>query len=262
MTTMQPAESEVARDLRGCAWTRRQLMRSSESGCCSKSTKNPVRARAQKLLSTSAPQSWSRRHRAGHWCVDESFDIHHHVVREKLKRVKGRSEREALQARVGELATTPLDPDRPLWQFRLIETYDGGSALIARVHHCIGDGIALISVMMTITDGGNDPPARKRRGASAEADGSDWLADVLKPLGGLSAKAAGVVEASIARALEGLADPQKGLAGSIDGARTAAQVLGDVTAMAMMADDAPTLLKGRPSGRKRCLGQPLPLDQK
>ena len=61
---------------------------------------------------------------------------------------------------------TPLDPDRPLWQFRLIESYDGGSALIARVHHCIGDGIALISVMMTITDGGSDPPVRKRRAAA------------------------------------------------------------------------------------------------
>jgi hypothetical protein len=100
---------------------------------------------------------------AAWWVEDESFDIHHHVVREKLKHDKVQSEREALQARVAELAATPLDPDRPLWQFRLIEGYDGGSALIARVHHCIGDGIALISVMMTITDGGSDPPVRKRR---------------------------------------------------------------------------------------------------
>src|SRR5580765_1283344 len=142
---------------------------------------------------------------------DERFDIHQHVVREKLRRAKGQSEREALQARVAELAATPLDPDRPLWQFRLIEGYDGGSALIARVHHCIGDGIALISVMMTITDGGTDPPVRKRRAAgNADADGADWLSEaVLKPLGGLSAKAAELVEASIARALDGLADPQK-----------------------------------------------------
>ena len=200
---------------------------------------------------------------AASWVGDESFDIHHHVVREKLKRAKGQSEREALQARVGELATTPLDPDRPLWQFCLIESYEGGSALIARVHHCIGDGIALISVMMTITDGGSDPPARKRRAASAEADGADWLSHaVLKPLGGLSAKAADLVEASIARALDGLADPQKGLSSSIDGARTAAKVLGDVTAMAMMADDSPTLLKGKPSGKKRVAwGEPIPLEQ-
>jgi WS/DGAT/MGAT family acyltransferase len=199
------------------------------------------------------------------WVEDEAFDIHRHVVREKLVRGKARSERDALQARVGELATTPLDAARPLWQFHLIENYDGGSALIARIHHCIGDGIALISVMTTITDGGGDPPSRKGRASApgdGTGDGGDWLADaVLKPLGGLSTKAAGVVEASIARALDALADPQQGLASSIDGARTAGRVLGDVAAMALMADDSPTFLKGKPSGRKRVAwGEPIPLD--
>ena len=200
---------------------------------------------------------------AASWVADEDFDIHHHVVREKLVRAKGQGEREALQARVGELATTPLDPARPLWQFHLIEDHEGGSALIARLHHCIGDGIALISVTMSITDGGSDPPERKRRDASAEGDGADWLTDaVLKPLGGLSAKAASLAEASIARALDALADPQQGLASSIDGARTAAKVLGDVAAMALMADDSPTLLKGKPNGTKRVAwGEPISLEQ-
>ena len=203
---------------------------------------------------------------AAFWVEDKTFDIHRHVVREKLKPAKGQSEREALQARVAELATTPLDPDKPLWQFLLVEKYEGGSALIARVHHCIGDGIALISVMMTITDGGTDPPVRKRRPAAAsddDSDGADWLSEaVLKPLGGLSAKAADLAEASIARALEGLADPQKGIASTIDGARTAGKVLGDVTALAMMDDDSPTLLKRKPGGTKRVAwGEPIPLDQ-
>ena len=202
---------------------------------------------------------------AAHWVTDEDFDIHHHVVRDKLVRARGQSEREALQARMGELATTPLDPERPLWEFRLIERYEGGSALIARVHHCIGDGIALISVMMTITDGGSDPPVRRRRAGAANtnADGADWLSEaVLNPLGGLSAKAAEVVEASIARAIDGLADPQKGIATTLEGARMAGQVLGDVTAMALMADDSPTLLKRKPSGRKRVAWcDPIPLEQ-
>jgi diacylglycerol O-acyltransferase len=198
------------------------------------------------------------------WVDDDAFDIHRHVVREKLARGKGQSEREALQARVGELATTPLDAARPLWQFHLIENYEGGSALVVRVHHCIGDGIALISVMMTITDGGSDPPSRRRRAPKAgDGTGGDWLAEaVLKPLGGLSAKAAGFVEASIAGALDALADPQQGLAASIDGARTAARALGDVASMAMMADDSPTLLKGKLNGKKRVAwGEPIALDQ-
>jgi diacylglycerol O-acyltransferase / wax synthase len=200
------------------------------------------------------------------WIEDLDFDIHRHVVRDQLVRGKGQCERDALQARVGELAAQPLDAARPLWQFHLVERYDGGSALIARIHHCIGDGIALISVMMTITDGGSDPPSSRPRAATAaasESEAADWLADaVLKPLGGLSAKAAGVVEASIARALDVLADPRQGLASSIEGARTAGKVLGDVASMATMADDSPTLLKGKPSGKKRVAwGEPIPLDQ-
>ena len=95
------------------------------------------------------------------WVDDADFDIHHHVVREKIVRRRGTSEREALQALCGKLATQPLDPTRPLWQFHLIERYEGGSALIVRIHHCIGDGISLISVAQSITDGGSEPPSRK-----------------------------------------------------------------------------------------------------
>ena len=195
-----------------------------------------------------------------HWCDDAGFDIHRHVVRDKLVRRKGQSERAALQERVGVLASEPLDPRRPLWQFHLIDGYEGGSALIARVHHCIGDGIALISVMMAITDGGAEPPRRERRAKDAD-DGADWLTDaVLKPLGGLSAKAAALAQASIARALEVLADPQQGIAGTIANARLGAKVMGDVAAMALMADDSPTLLKGKPSGDKRVAwGEPISL---
>ena len=157
------------------------------------------------------------------WCDDAGFDIHRHVVRDELVRRNGQSERAALQGRVGALASEPLDPARPLWQFHLIEDYEGGSALIARVHHCIGDGIALISVMMSITDGGAAPPRRERGGPVGAGpndgdggDGGDWLSEaVLKPLGALSARAAPLAEAAIGRALELLADPRQGLAGAI-----------------------------------------------
>jgi hypothetical protein len=45
------------------------------------------------------------------WCDDAGFDIHRHVVRDKLVRTKGQSERAALQERVGVLASEPLDPE-------------------------------------------------------------------------------------------------------------------------------------------------------
>jgi len=199
------------------------------------------------------------------WVPDADFDIGRHVVHAELKPKKGQGERAALQALCGELATTPLDAAHPLWQFHLVDGYEGGSALIARVHHCIGDGIALISVMMSITDGGAAPPRRKRRGPdedAGEAGESDWLADaVLKPLTDVAVKAIGMYGGGVAKSMEMLSNPQQGLMGSLDMAKTGYQVISDVAALAIMADDSPTLLKGKPVGRKAVAwGEPLPLD--
>ncbi|MEO8805735.1 MAG: wax ester/triacylglycerol synthase family O-acyltransferase [Burkholderiaceae bacterium] len=196
------------------------------------------------------------------WVHDDNFDINRHVLHEKkLKRERGQSEREALQAQVGELANTALDHDHPLWQFHLIDDYEGGSALVARVHHCIGDGIALISVMLSITDGGMDPPKRKKR-EPVESEG-DWLSDaVVKPLTDMASKAIGMYGSSVAKSMEMLSSPQHGLQGSIDLARTGAKVLGDAAALALMPDDSPTALKGKPIGQKIVAwGEPLPLEQ-
>jgi diacylglycerol O-acyltransferase len=195
------------------------------------------------------------------WVEDEAFDIERHVLHHKVRRKAGQSEREALQAEVGELSNTPLDPDHPLWQFHLIDAYEGGSALVARVHHCIGDGIALISVMLSITDGGMDPPKRKQR-EQPENEG-DWLSDaVMKPLTDLATKAIGMYGGGVAKSMEILSNPQQGLAGSVEMARTGAKVLGDVGAMAMMPDDSATILKGKPLGQKVVAwGEPIPLDQ-
>ena len=196
------------------------------------------------------------------WVADDHFDIANHVVPIALKRRRGEGERHALQRLCGELATTPLDPGRPLWQFHLIEDYEGGSALIARVHHCIGDGIALISVMMSITDGGSDPPKRRRRVPEEAAHEGDWLADaVLKPLTDLTVKAIAMYGGGVARSMDMLAHPREPLLGSVDMARSGLQVLSDVAALALMPDDSPTLLKGKPEGRKAVAwSEPMSLD--
>jgi diacylglycerol O-acyltransferase / wax synthase len=193
------------------------------------------------------------------WIPDADFDIERHVVATALGRRKGRSERAALQALCGELATQPLDPAHPLWQFHLVEGYEGGSAVILRIHHCIGDGIALISVMMSITDGGNDPPKRRRREPAPSEHEGDWLADaVLKPLTEVAVKAFGMYGSGVARSMEMLANPQSG---ALELARTGYRVVQDVAALAVMADDSPTQLKGKPVGRKVVAwGEPLPLD--
>jgi diacylglycerol O-acyltransferase / wax synthase len=196
------------------------------------------------------------------WIEDDAFDISRHVSTRALKRQRGESERSALQRLCGELACTALDPAHPLWQFQLVEHYEGGSALLVRIHHCIADGIALIAVMQSITDGGSDPPKRRRRPEPDPHEG-DWLSDaVLKPLTDLTSKAIAMYGSGVGKSLDALSNPQQPLMGSLEMARTGYKVLSDVAAMALLADDSPTRLKGKPVGRKVVAWcEPLPLDE-
>ncbi len=215
------------------------------------------------------------------WVEDRNFDITAHIVRETLPKTKGVDQQTLLQDRVGVLSMQPLDKRRPLWQMHLIENYtapDGtkGSALIVRIHHCIADGISLISVTMSLVDGGLPPPERKRH-AAAEAGASnaeDWIADkMVKPFTSLTVKALGMLGDRAAQSLGLLRDPQalsqemsdqmdKGMSNTRDAARMAMQVISDAAALALMPDDSKTRLKGKPGTAKRVAWcQPLPLDE-
>jgi diacylglycerol O-acyltransferase / wax synthase len=183
------------------------------------------------------------------WVEDEDFDIARHVLAEELLPLRGQSREEVLKERVGELAVQALDPAHPLWQFQLIENLDDGrSALIARIHHCIADGIALIAVMLSITDGGSAPPLRKQQ----PRDDQDWLTDaLLRPLGDMAVRAIGLAGAGAAKSVDALLHPSLPMDGSMEMARIGAQALSDVAAFALMPDDSPTSLKGKPGSEKR-----------
>ena len=194
------------------------------------------------------------------WVDDDHFDIAAHVVREKLHRHKGQSAQQALQERVGTLAMQPLDGRRPLWQFHLVEDFTGddgvpGSALIVRLHHCIADGIALISVTMSLVDGGSAPPQRRAKPEPHHSP-EEWLADALiKPITDMAVKALDMAGDGAAQSLHLLREPEKllehGLAGSVDAARLACQLVSDAAALALMPDDSRTRLKGQPGEVKR-----------
>ncbi len=198
------------------------------------------------------------------WVEDLAFDVHAHIVREPLRRRRGQTWDEALQALVGRLATEPLDRARPLWRMHLVEDMDGRSALVCRFHHCIADGIALTAVTLAMTDGGTPPPVPPAAATDETASPvEDWLSEsVLKPLTGLTIKAIGLSGEGLAKSMDALANPAQPLQGSLDLARAGAQVLRDAAGLALMADDSTTRLKGKAlPGKVVAWGTPLPLDE-
>ena len=83
------------------------------------------------------------------WRRDENFDVDRHLVEEELPEPGGDRELEEL---VSGHMNEALPFDRPLWRIHLIHGYGGGSALLWRLHHCIGDGIALMVLLLALAD--------------------------------------------------------------------------------------------------------------
>jgi WS/DGAT/MGAT family acyltransferase len=90
-----------------------------------------------------------------YWQTDEQFDLDlhlHHIA------LPAPGDQAALQDLVSDLMSTPLDFSRPPWQFYVIEGYGEGCAVMARIHHCLADGMALVGVLLSMTDFSADAP--------------------------------------------------------------------------------------------------------
>jgi WS/DGAT/MGAT family acyltransferase len=90
-----------------------------------------------------------------HWQDDPYFTINAHLHRIALPAPHDQA---ALQYLVSTLMSTPLDLTKSPWQFHLIEQYGAGCVLLTRLHHCIADGIALMGVLLSLTDATAEPP--------------------------------------------------------------------------------------------------------
>ena len=89
------------------------------------------------------------RRRTLYWKDVAGIDLDYHLQRATLP---APGDQAALQETVSLLASRPLELSRPPWQFHLIESYGQGSALICRLHHSLGDGMALVQVLIALTD--------------------------------------------------------------------------------------------------------------
>jgi diacylglycerol O-acyltransferase / wax synthase len=112
-----------------------------------------------------------------HWQDDPKFDIANHFSHVALPAPGGDH---TLREMVSELMATPLDFSKPLWHVHVIDGYRPGSVILVRIHHCVADGIALVRVMLSLTDTiPNAPLPRARKAESNEVGPLDWLPEAI-----------------------------------------------------------------------------------
>jgi len=190
------------------------------------------------------------------WHTDQGFDLARHVQRVELPPGGGDEELEALVSR---LVSEPLDHRHPLWQYHLVPKYRRGSALILRIHHCYADGIALIQVLLSMTDadreGTRAGPVPGPSSSSSQAE-EDPLMQLLAPLTGVLKMASSAGATLLEKGGELWRDPAKAIALAQQGGALA----GEIAKLALMSEDSATRFKGVPGVAKRVAwAEPIPL---
>jgi len=198
------------------------------------------------------------------WVEDDAFDLDAHLQRVALPRPAGTAE---LQALAAELASTPLDPRRPMWQFHFVERYNGGSAWIMRVHHCYADGIAMIRVLLSMTEQdpapalGAQPPPHRTPGWRAAMDVLpvlSWVEQLTQPAGDILENALAEGAKLLETGIHQLFHPDRATAL----AAQAGGMVGEFAKVVALTDDPDTPLRGQLGGYKAVAwGTPIPLHE-
>jgi diacylglycerol O-acyltransferase / wax synthase len=183
------------------------------------------------------------------WVEDPTFDMDAHLHRMALP---APGDLGMLRDVVSDLMSTPLDFSKPLWQCHYIEGLGQGSAILLRFHHCIGDGVALVHVILSLTDTAADAPrpTRTRRMAHETHVGErivsliDGARSAVERTVGATRK---VTRALLQEGVEALLNPSHVL----DVAQTTAEAASVFVKLLLRGADSPTRFKGRLGVAKR-----------
>jgi diacylglycerol O-acyltransferase / wax synthase len=180
------------------------------------------------------------------WEDDPGFDLDRHIHHHALP---APGDRRALQERVADLTSTPLDRSKPLWDIYVLDGYGPGTAVLWRTHHCIADGVALARVLLSLTD---ERPEVEPRPTKAGARRS-----VFQAVTGPVQAGARLAEAGLSEGLELLAHPGSELGDLAARAATDARVLAKLL---LAPPDTKTDLRGHPAATRRVAwSDPIPL---
>ena len=186
------------------------------------------------------------------WEADPTFDLRAHLHRVALGRRGGA---DGLRELVSDLMSTPLDFSKPLWQFHLVEGLGGGSALIGRLHHSIGDGIALIRVLLSLADGAEEAAAPEPPPEHVP-HGWERIVPFLGPAAKAVTRTLEATESLVREGVETLTHPEH----ILDLAARGASGADALAKLLLMPPDPPTPFKGPLGVAKRAAwSDPIPL---
>ncbi len=187
-----------------------------------------------------------------YWVEDPYFDIDHHV---HLIGIPGEGTKEDLQKLASDLDSTPLDFSKPLWQVHVIDRYQGGCAVIYRIHHSIADGIALVRVMLSLTDPENPEPKKEPEPAPSS---QSLLDRVIDPATKFIQQGYHFGQEVLEESWDLITHPEH----LLEAAKTGATVAAELARIAALPADPPTCFKNPLGGRKQVAwAEPLPLPE-
>ncbi|MCU0758426.1 MAG: wax ester/triacylglycerol synthase family O-acyltransferase [Steroidobacteraceae bacterium] len=185
------------------------------------------------------------------WERDETFDLDAHVREQVLPPRAGEA---GLRRLLDRLASTPLDPARPRWEFVLVQVSPRRSVLVARLHHCYADGVALARLVLGLADGAarGDPPRGAAGDPRDEDDDPGPLADLASTLLTSAWRESGAL---LERGLRLASQPAEAAKAAAAGLGMAAEL----AQLALQPDEPASALRGALSGTKRVAwAEPLP----
>jgi len=90
------------------------------------------------------------------WEYDENFNLRNHVFKVQIDAPGG--EKELIDI-AGRILTPMMERHKPLWDIFLVYGLEGGkTAMIARVHHCMVDGVSGVDLLKIVLDFSPEPP--------------------------------------------------------------------------------------------------------
>ncbi len=194
-----------------------------------------------------------------YWEDDPHFNVNAHIHRVGLPHPHDKA---TLQQLVSELMSASLDFSKPLWQIHVIDGYGEGGAIVVRLHHALADGMALIGVLLALTDMGPGAPRPQPNGLPEAAEPPG---DLLGSWEALQLRAADLLGKGVKAGRRALIESLESYLNN-DRPRQLAEITSDyahaVSKLVLRAPDPPNAFKGKLAVAKRAAwSRPLPLSE-